>query len=119
MHLPIRSTLAFLLLLISAGCQGSSAEPQTLSREQLYRLHCSGCHGDGSGNGHIAGTLAARPRNLKHNQWQDSVTDEHIFRVIHEGGEAVKLNKAMPAFEEKLTKEEIRSLVGYIRFLGR
>ena len=101
------------------GCADNHAEQPRLAREQLYRLHCSGCHGDGTGNGHIALTLPIRPRNLRHSEWQASVTDEHIAQVIREGGGAVKLNEAMPAFRDKLSDSEIRQLVGYLRFLGK
>ncbi|MEM7476166.1 MAG: cytochrome c [Planctomycetota bacterium] len=111
-------SLSILVLLLCAGCQPGPGVPTKPTREQLYRLHCSGCHGDGSGNGHIAGTLAVRPRNLKHSVWQKSVTDKHIYEVIRGGGEAVKLNKAMPGFEAKLSEQEIKELVGYIRYLG-
>jgi mono/diheme cytochrome c family protein len=108
------AVLVFLL-----GCENPGSGRTRFSREQLYRLHCSGCHGDGTGNGHIAGTLPIRPRNLRHSEWQKSVTDEHIYQVIREGGKSVKLNEAMPAFKEKLSDAEIKQLVGYLRFLGR
>ncbi len=107
------------LMTVVCGCTREDPGELRLSREQLYRLHCSGCHGDGTGNGHMAGTLPIRPRNLKHAEWQKSVSDEHISKVIHEGGKAVKLNEAMPAFKEKLTDAQIKQLVGYLRFLGR
>ena len=117
----MRQKLQLLSLAVACamvGCETRSPTGPTLSREQLYRLHCSGCHGDGTGNGHIAGTLPIRPRNLRHADWQESVSDEHIFKVIREGGKAVKLNEAMPAFKEKLSDAQIRQLVGYLRFLG-
>ena len=115
-----RAELLFALLLsaLFAGCVKETGATR-LSREQLYRLHCSGCHGDGTGNGHIAGTLPIRPRNLRHSDWQKSVTDAHIFKVIQEGGKAAQLNESMPAFKEKLTEGQIKQLVGYLRFLGR
>ncbi len=110
-----------LLFCSSAVLSGCTREPATqpFSREQLFRLHCSGCHGDGTGNGHIAKTLKKPPRNLRHHEWQSSVTDEHILQVIRDGGIAVELSKEMPAFAEKLTQREMESLVGYIRHLGR
>ena len=89
----------------------------TLSRSDLFRLHCSGCHGDGSGNGHVAPTLNARPRNLRLVEWQASVTDSHILQVIRSGGLKYKLSAQMPAFAGKLTDQQIQSLVEYIRLL--
>lgn len=89
-----------------------------MSATDLYRLHCSSCHGDGSGNGHIAGTLKARPRNLKLAEWQASVNDEHIAKVIREGGSAMKLSPDMPPFRDKLSQQEVQLLVYYLRKLG-
>lgn len=107
-----------LVAFVSAGCTGPTGPP-ALSPQELYRLHCSGCHGDGTGNGHIALTLKTRPRNLKHHQWQASVTDEHIENVIRNGGKPVKLSEEMPAFSDKLTPAQIVQLAQYIRRLGR
>ena len=84
----------------------------------LFRLHCSGCHGDGDGNGHIASALPVKPRNLKHPEWQQGVTDEHVLKVILYGGAAVRLNDKMPGFADKLNRREAESLVKYIRELS-
>lgn len=104
---------------LTSGCNSPNNRITVVQREQLYRLHCSGCHGDGSGNGHIAPTLPVRPRNLKFREWQDSVTDQHIFRIIRDGGTAVRLNESMPAFSTKLEQAEIEALVRHVRALGR
>ena len=103
------------ILLATTGCTDSKP---TMAAPDLYRLHCSSCHGDGSGNGHVAATLKAKPRNLRLESWQDSVNDEHIRRVISGGGASVALNADMPAFKDKLSRAEIRSLVQYVRQLG-
>ncbi len=86
-----------------------------MSREDLFRLHCSSCHGDGSGNGHVAGTLPVKPRNLRHADWQNSVTDDRILDVIRNGGKPWKLSDKMPGFADKLSASQMRSLVSYIR----
>jgi mono/diheme cytochrome c family protein len=114
-HLLLMSIVA-----ISAGCVQPAAEikPQ-LSAEDLFRLHCSTCHGDGTGNGHVAATLKTRPRNLKHQDWQKSVSNEHILMVIREGGQAAKLSPEMPAFKDKLTAQEMDALLIYLRVIGR
>ena len=108
--------LTFCLAPISAlvGCREDS-KVNGLPAKDLFRLHCSSCHGDGSGNGHIAGTLKAKPRDLNERVWQESVSDRHIFKVIANGGTAVKKSKEMPAFRTKLTKQQTQSLVQYIR----
>ena len=104
-------------LILLAGCQTQPTSVPRLTPSELYRLHCSGCHGDGSGNGHIASTLKVRPRNLKHKQWQSSVSDKHIESVIRDGGQPPKLSNEMPSFSDKLTETEIQELAQYIRRL--
>ncbi len=114
-HLLVMSIVAFAM-----GCvQPSAAIKPQLSAEDLFRLHCSTCHGDGTGNGHVAATLKTRPRNLKHQVWQESVSNEHILMVIREGGQAVKLSPEMPAFKDKLTAQEMDALLIYLRVIGR
>lgn len=111
------------MILVAVGCQPSQPKAggadTRLSANDLYRLHCSACHGDGSGNGPVATTLKVRPRNLRHRQWQQSVTDAHIHRTIREGGKSVKLSDQMPAFDDKLNDADVQALVLYIRHLGR
>ncbi|MCA9131319.1 MAG: cytochrome c [Planctomycetales bacterium] len=103
-------------LLLAPGC--NQQKHANISTTDLYRLHCSGCHGDGTGNGHIAQTLKTRPRNLQHKEWQSSVSDEHIQKVIRDGGLSAKLSEEMPAFATKLTEQQIAGLTQYIRRLG-
>ena len=110
------------LLTICPSCRSTANdlnESGKLSASDLFRLHCSSCHGDGSGNGHIAGTLKIRPRNLKLAEWQTSVNNERIAKVIREGGGALKLSPDMPAFKDRLSQQEIQQLVYYLRILGK
>ena len=112
--------LTGLCLLTGTACDDfrqSSTSPQ-LSGKDLFRLHCSPCHGDGTGNGHIAGTLKVLPRNLKHKEWQASVTDDEILAVIRDGGPARKLSPDMPPFKEKLSDAQMQVLVRYLRYIG-
>lgn len=113
----LQSGLVALFTVCVTGCQPPLPSKPVLSRSDLFRLHCSSCHGDGSGNGHIAGTLPVRPRNLRHPEWQASVTDEHILKVIRQGGAVVKLSDKMPGFADKLSEAEMQSLVQYLRAL--
>lgn len=123
MRHPFVLGLGLLLICTVIGCDDSASEGSStvnrLSIEDTFRLHCSTCHGDGSGNGHIAATLKLRPRNLKHKKWQASVTDAHILKTIREGGKVVNLSPDMPAFQDKLDKQQLSAMVQYIRRLGR
>lgn len=113
-------TYLLLLLVLALGCSDSTPPSKPgLTPEELFRLHCSGCHGNGSGDGHIAATLKVRPRNLKFQAWQESVSDSHINSVIANGGKPYNLSEEMPGFSDKLTASQIDQLTQYIRRIGR
>jgi cytochrome c553 len=65
--------------------------------ETLWNTLCHTCHGmDGSGNGPAGAALNPKPRNHTDRNWQKSVTDEHIEKVILKGGAASGLSPLMP-----------------------
>lgn len=76
----------------------------------LYQKHCLMCHGEkGDGSGPLAAELKVKPSNLR--QAIKEGTEGEIFWKISTGREP------MPAFERKLSKEEIWQLVNYIKTL--
>jgi mono/diheme cytochrome c family protein len=75
--------------------------------QSLYDKKCAMCHGkDG-----VAKKLAEGSANLNDPEWQEKSTLEEIIRVTTEG-----VNK-MPAYEEKLTPEQIKLVAEYIKTL--
>jgi mono/diheme cytochrome c family protein len=114
--------LGIIVLTAGYGCReekaGGASSRRNLPPEMLFRLHCSECHGDGSGNGHRVPALKGKPKDLTTVEWQQKVTDDHLFRVISEGGPAVRLHGDMPAWGRQLSKRQIDELVEYIRTLA-
>ncbi len=56
----------------------------------LLATRCAACHGtSGKGDGPAAAGLNPKPRSFSDPEWQKSVTDDHIAKVIVEGGAAV------------------------------
>jgi mono/diheme cytochrome c family protein len=87
-----------------------SADPQT-----NWSNNCVQCHGqDGSANTPMGKALSAK--NLKSADVQASFTDAEAVEVIKNG---VKRDGAiaMLAFGGKLTDDEIKALVAYVRTL--
>jgi mono/diheme cytochrome c family protein len=79
--------------------------------ENLFKTKCAACHGaDGKGEVPIAKRLGAR--NLGSADVQ-SQSDAEITDIITKG------KNKMPAFDGKLTKEQIGQLVAFIRELGK
>jgi hypothetical protein len=87
----------------------TSAFPEIVP--DTYKAHCHACHGsNGAGDTMIGKNLKLRPLG-SHDVQQQS--DEELFAVISKGRDR------MPAFDRKLTKDQIWDLVKYIRTLRK
>lgn len=85
--------------------------------KSLFRSKCVVCHGDhGAGDGPGAAAIVPKPRAFADADWQANATDEHIKKIILEGGPAVGKSPAMPPNPELKGKDEVLSaLVKIIR----
>lgn len=90
-------------------CSGLS--PAQSAGETLFKTKCAACHGpDGKGEVAMAKKLAVRNLGSADVQGQ---SDGQITDIIAKG------KNKMPAFDGKLTKEQIGQVVAYIRELGK
>ncbi len=81
-----------------------------------FMSYCMPCHGtEGKGDGMLAESLDVKPRNLSDPEFLTSKSDEHLFKVIREGGAAVGLTENMTPFMDQLSDEEIGNIVAYLR----
>lgn len=75
---------------------------------QIFGTRCTTCHGArGAGDGPASAGLTPKPRNLQDPDWQTSVSDEHIEKIILYGGAAVGRSPAMPANPDLMSKPEV------------
>ena len=86
----VASTLLFAGTGCSKGDGGSQEEINPAAQAEAAKIfmeRCSTCHGlNGAGDGQGAAALNPKPRNFQDKDWQTSVTDEHIEKIIKEGG---------------------------------
>jgi mono/diheme cytochrome c family protein len=95
--------------LLLSLCLSTTAFAEDAS--ELWKARCKSCHGeDGRAQTRMGQKEALA--DLTQPAWQQSVTDEAIRQVIAEGSPR---NAKMKPFKEKLTPEQISSLVTYIR----
>jgi mono/diheme cytochrome c family protein len=84
-----------------APAAAPAAEPTqdpTAEAKQIFATRCTPCHGpEGKGDGPASKGLTPPPRNFSDATWQQSVTDDHIEKIIQYGGAAVGKSPAMPA----------------------
>lgn len=96
----------------AAGTVDAKAEADT-----VFAQRCVMCHGaNGLGDGPASAGLNPKPRAYSDAAWQASVTDEHLTKVILEGGAAVGKSAAMPGQADLKAKPEVvKALVAKIR----
>jgi mono/diheme cytochrome c family protein len=98
----------FVLLMITFA---ASAVAQNAPAKDLFALKCAICHGpDGSAQTAMGKSLKIRDFHSADVQKQ---TDAELKTVITKG------KGKMPAFDGKLTGEQIDQLVGHIREIGK
>ena len=81
-----------------------------------YDKTCSACHGAaGKGDGAAAKMLKPPPQDFA--TALKGKSDADIAKVIKEGGKAVGKSPAMPAYGSKLSDDQIKGMVEYIKGL--
>lgn len=74
----------------------------------VYTTRCALCHGEGGlGDGVAAASSPVKPRTFSDAAWQAKITDEHIKKVIVEGGASVGLSALMAANADLANKTEV------------
>jgi mono/diheme cytochrome c family protein len=81
-----------------------------------YATFCAKCHGDGGkGNGSGAATLTTKPRDFTDCARMAKESDDMLFKVIKNGGQANGFSSDMQAWNTAFEDPEIKDLVAYIR----
>jgi mono/diheme cytochrome c family protein len=106
-----------------APAQPPAAEPAgdpVADAKQLFTDRCTVCHGaTGKGDGDGSAALDPKPRDFTLAEWQSSVTDEHLQKIIVYGGLAVGMAPTMPPNPDLDVKPEVvAELVKLIRGLA-
>lgn len=75
----------------------------------LYKRHCASCHGrDGLGDGPKARGLETFSGDFSGDFYQNQTDGEHFYKTLKGRGE-------MPGYENKISEEDIWSIVSYMR----
>lgn len=98
-----------------------SQSPQRSAGRELYLANCAGCHGaDLEGQPdwmkrNENGRLPAPPHDESGHTWHHS--DKQLFTITKFGLQAIApgYESDMPAFENVLSDDEIRSILSYIK----
>jgi len=60
-----------------------------------------------------------QPRDLTNPRYVGGLTDEHLYRVIAEGGQAIEGSRFMPPWGRTFSPSQIWDIVSYVRRLSR
>jgi mono/diheme cytochrome c family protein len=114
-QVAIGALLGWLLGVIGSSL-ATSLPPIALEEGQaIYERHCAGCHGpEGRGDGIQAISLSPRPGNLISAQ-TSAKSDQDLLKIIANG----RPRTAMAAWNERLSDDEQRAVLAYIRSLVR
>lgn len=121
---PVMLGLLMLATWMSArpGLAAEQLPPAAVKEAQeIYVARCNMCHGPaGKGDGPAGAALSPKPRDLGDPAWQKSVTDEHIEKIILNGGPAVGKSPLMPANPDLSSKPDvIKALRAMVRGFGQ
>lgn len=90
------------------------------SGSALYAKYCAMCHGaNGLGDGYNAPYLPVPPTNHADSAYMSTRPDDTLFDGVHAGGYILNRSHRMPSFGQRLTSEQVRALVAYMRELCR
>jgi cytochrome c oxidase cbb3-type subunit 3 len=112
MKYPI--TIIATLLTIVAMAATAQSDPRT--GKEIFEQMCAGCHGtrgDG-GDGHSGG-FSPVISTLANKEYMDQLPDEYLILIIKKGGEYMGKIATMPAWEKRLSDDDIRRIVAHIR----
>jgi cytochrome c6 len=103
----VRPWTAAALLAVALAAPAARAAD---ARSENFQTYCSVCHGD-DGRGQTEEGKKKGARDLTNAKWQDKVDDARMVRSVTKG------HDKMPAFEKKLSADEIKALVAEVRTL--
>ena len=84
----------------------------------LYEQRCAPCHGpDGKANTPTAKALQPPPRDHTDGVYMNALSDNHLSRVIKEGGPAVGKSPIMPP-QFDLKDDQLSNIVAFLRTLA-
>jgi len=97
----------------------AAASPDVAKGATLYAANCASCHGPrGDGDGPVAVALVPKPAKHHDGAYMNALTNEHLFRVIKEGGPSVGKSPLMAPWGGMLSDAQIWDVVAFVRSLA-
>lgn len=101
-------TLSLFILCLAPLISSAEHSSLVINGHDLYKEHCAKCHGKTGKADTFRGWITGS-QDFTESDWDEKLTDEDVIKTIKEGP------GRMPAFEKRLSQDEIQSLVQVIR----
>jgi cytochrome c6 len=96
-----------------AACAAYAAEPA-----DNWTHLCASCHGK-DGAGHTKAGKKLEVKDLTDGAYQKTFKDDDAFGALKNGMKGADGTEKMKPFADKLSDDEIKALVAYVRTLGK
>ncbi len=94
----------------------AAAQTAPVTGKEIFEQMCAGCHGTrGNGQEGTKSGFVPRVGTLANKEYMASVPDAYLELIIKKGGAYMGKIAAMPAWEKRLSDEEIRDIVAHMR----
>lgn len=104
----------------AAPAAGKSILGDATKGKVIFDQYCALCHGaTGKGDGIGAAALNPKPRDFTDKTIMNTLTDEHVIKVITEGGPAVGKSPFMTAWKALLKEDQIKDVAAYVRTFNK
>ena len=112
-------TLGFVWLITSMWIvQNAMGTANVEAGGKLYQARCSPCHGpDGKAATPTAQALTPKPRDHTDGAYMNHLSNEHLAKVIKNGGPSVGKSQIMPAHPD-LNDQQIEDVIAFVRALA-
>jgi len=106
------------LILVAGTVQHVMGAGDVEAGGKVYQTRCSPCHGpDGKAATPTAQALNPKPRDHTDGAYMNQLSNEHVAKVIKNGGPAVGKSPIMPA-QTDLDDQQIEDVIAFVRTLA-
>lgn len=112
----MKYSITITAMLLAIVPMAATAQTDPSKGKALFEQMCAGCHGTrGDGAGGHSGGFSPVVTTLAKKEYMDQVPDDYLMLIIKKGGAYMGKIAAMPAWEKRLSDDEIRSIIAHIR----
>lgn len=105
-------------LFLGVICMTLAASALQADTGENWTKDCAACHGR-DGAGHTKAGRQVKVKDLTDAQYQKSFTDADAFKDVKEGLQDKNGTTKMKPFSGKLSDDEIKALIAYVRTLAK